>query len=62
MKDDWQQIGDAAARVVGRLEPRHLKLTVWHSAQPPRIVTVPIKIVEQESLILEIEVTRGSAS
>jgi hypothetical protein len=57
---DWQQIGDAARNVVERLE-RRVIITVHHVSQEPRVIKVPITVVEQEPLVLKIEVERRTA-
>jgi hypothetical protein len=44
----WRQIGDVALDMTERLnEPRLLKLTVCHVSSEPRVVKVPIRVVEQ---------------
>jgi hypothetical protein len=55
---DWRQIGDVARDIAKRLEPRVIKLTVYHVSQEPQVIKVPVKYIEQEPLVLKITVTQ----
>jgi hypothetical protein len=61
MNDNWQKIGDAAAKVVERLQPRSIRVTVSYGSREPRTIRVPVVVAETAPLVLKIEV-EGSAS
>ena len=54
-------IGDAARRVIERLERRVLKVTVHQVNQEPRVIKVPVTVIEQEPLVLKITVERRTS-
>ena len=56
----WKPIGDAAAGVVARLEPKVMTLTVYDISAEPLVLKVPVRDIEQQTLLLKIKVERGT--